>query len=942
MKRKKRYYLCSRLLSVTILLLVLAGLYSPPVVAAEVNLAYQPDKNGINTVEVTASYKKSDSVPGAVFDGIKNESGGVYKWYVPASNATDAWISVDLKASYPVSSVKVYSAFADSSTTTSQDTLTDFEVYYSAETVSDPTDASKFQLLGSKTGADGVAELKTAPTEARTIKLVSKNTKSFRIREIEIFGDPGESSKFVTNIALGKKLVSSYDNAAAEALSVLTDGITSETSGKNIYYVGANNADGAWINIDLEKVYLVQGIRIYSSYNNGTSGIDKLNNFDLCGTAEPVTDPAADSYTTLSEIRGMAAGLAEITLEEPTAIRNLKLLSHNTSAFRIREIEILGKTMPELPVATLLSPVDGETVGVSQPFTVSAQVTKEKSEISEVRFYLNDEILEGAPAVNDSTYSLTVPGQPAGIYTVRVEAENVDGGIGKSEPATVTVTDYALSGLRFTDGSGKEISALPSGGKVRAELSLSSFSGEPLKDAFFCFALFNTNTKMMEASQYQYFDLEGGGKATLTAELNNLPQQAENYCVRGFFWRGVNDMRPICDPIFFGASKPVIGAVSFDKSAYKNDEDILCSVPASDPFTGIGGVVFYVDGTKIENIATEKNGVYTVNLGSRYSGSYQVTARAVNTQGISVTSAPATVTVTGYDYDPDEIVLEVLDNAFNVYVKGSLAESNQYAKYHFKHIVDSGTNANLYRIFRSYAARRTGEVSFEVMYGGAPVIGEGEWEFAAQEVGAADFIGGYHGDELLSGVSLSLDGTSVNLNEPGVQTGQSVTFIQDSMLNRCDTPHEDVARHQKNYTVTKDGITLTQKIDWLKALTLKHGYVAMLPVNRKAGATQLTHKVQVLDPEGKVFDVPEKNSQTSGIELTKEQFGVKKVKAWGEETGIEVTLENQMGETLEGANFLMMVRDNDNKFYFDYCWNYTTQIGEIWNNTGKYRIDLKK
>ena len=79
-----------------------------------------------------------------------------------------------------------------------------------------------------------------------------------------------------------------------------------------------------------------------------------------------------------------------------------------------------------------------------------------------------------------------------------------------------------------------------------------------------------------------------------------------------------------------------------------------------------------------------------------------------------------------------------------------------------------------------------------------------------KEVGAADFIGGYHGDELMLDVITIADGNVVDMS---VQTIEKTTFNRltvfiTSMLNRCDTPDENVVKRYKVLDFSNEKLTI--------------------------------------------------------------------------------------------------------------------------------------
>ena len=944
---KKRSRVISMALSASIICSCL------PVMALaseETNVALQLGSDGANTVGITASYlNASNSFPEAVFDGKSDDGSGVNKWYVPDGESSGAWINVDLNSVCTISSIKVYSGYGNTAAT--NDKLVSYDIYYSDKNVTDESSNDEYTLLASVEADHGLYEIDFEPISARNVKIVSTQDTAFRVREIEMFGtlgsdpgesDPGDENESERNVALNKQNVTgSFSRSDSGPVTAVTDGITDQATGDYKYFVAEGYSNGAWVNIDLEDEFLVSKVIVYSGYGNTASTSDRLTDFDICCTTDSVDDPSTAEYTTVYSAQN-AEGKYEAVLDKPTLMRNVKILSNNTTQFRIREIEVIGMKAPELPEVAIVSPNEGTQIGVGSEFEISAQVTVQETELSEVTFYVDGQPLETTPSVTGDIYTVTSDVVTAGSHTIKVTAENVKGNVGESEEITIYAADYIIDSVEFENGAGESIDTLPAGDMVKASVRLSSYTNETLIAAYM--GLYNINTDVLSKASCSKIDLSAGGTETVEIGMEDLPSDIENYCVKIFLWKGEDSMEPICEPVFFGYTKPTVGDVVLDRSEYKNHEDIICSVNASDPNADIEKVEFYVNGVADTNTVTVESGVYTANLGSRYSGEYTVYAKVTNYLGVSVESEPVTFMVTGYSYDPDEIILQVGQDGFDVYVKGSMSESAAYTRYHFEHIVNEDINADLYRVYQVFADLRTDDLVFEPMFGGGALISIGELECALNEVGAEDFVGGFHGDENLTQVSLTLDGEEIDLSETGYYTGKTLMFTQDSVMNRCNTPNDNIVQHGKQYTITKDGMVIDQDIEWLASVNLDHGYTAMLPVNRMSGNEQLTHKIQVIEPwDATVYDVPKKDETTSSIPLTKKQTnGVTKVRTWGEESGIEITLENIPDKVMPNSFFILMVRDNDNKMYFDYSGHHTTEVGEKWHNVSKYQITLSK
>lgn len=292
-------------------------------------------------------------------------------------------------------------------------------------------------------------------------------------------------------------------------------------------------------------------------------------------------------------------------------------------------------------------------------------------------------------------------------------------------------------------------------------------------------------------------------------------------------------------------------------------------------------------------------------------------------------------------YSSDELVVSVESNGFKVYVKGSDEYSNNYVQYNFRHVEDEKINADLYRVYEAYAAERTGEDTFVSAMDGAKLLSNGELEFAVRELidGAAadDFIGGFHGDENLTAVSLKLDGETVDLDTTGVYTCAEVEFVQESVISKRS--QEDAANHIKSYTVDKNGIVLDQQVEWLSSIVLDDSYLCMLPVYRLHGDFQVTDYVRYIQ-DGKTVTYYAGDNVTT---TTSPVAGVYEATVYSSTNGYSAYTKFIPGEGVnsDSTKFHIWVRDaNDTKLYFRAHDGETTTVGEVWNWQNVYKLDL--
>ncbi|MGY5706828.1 hypothetical protein ACXHRA_23375 [Vibrio antiquarius] len=282
-----------------------------------------------------------------------------------------------------------------------------------------------------------------------------------------------------------------------------------------------------------------------------------------------------------------------------------------------------------------------------------------------------------------------------------------------------------------------------------------------------------------------------------------------------------------------------------------------------------------------------------------------------------------------------DLVVNVSQKNIQILAKGEDSHSNRYLEYNLKHIVDNSINADLWRLYELYESENTSNVkpySFTRVYDGKPIANAGEWEAAIREVGADDFMGGYHGDERLTSISLSVDGKPVSISDSQF-VAENVSFNQVSELFSWHTG-EVVAVHEKNYKFTQSGVVLDQRIEWLSSLDLTRAYLTMFPIKRKIDYTE---GAQITDtawtwPSGDVQDV-----SYPGFKVNV-SYDDNEVWLEGAESRFRAEIKMTSRPDLPGYSFFVTNADAYNKAYFDISGTYTTTAGEVWETSSTYKI----
>jgi len=201
---------------------------------------------------------------------------------------------------------------------------------------------------------------------------------------------------------------------------------------------------------------------------------------------------------------------------------------------------------------------------------------------------------------------------------------------------------------------------------------------------------------------------------------------------------------------------------------------------------------------------------------------------------------------------------------------------------------------------------RIEHVYIKGLFNNKSIVNGGEWSTAFREVGAGDFVGGWHGDHIL---------TSQTKTENKIkQTLELKSYFDDSTI----------ATQKREYTFYCDAISVKQSFKFKKDVVFDSVYFAMLPILRE----NLTHSAERFDT-GLFEDV-----STTNFEIQKTTDS--KVRIWGDEISATVEVKKSSIEY-----FAYIINSNHyNKVYFgDNTKKTKAQTGEEWTFETVYNFE---
>ncbi len=302
-------------------------------------------------------------------------------------------------------------------------------------------------------------------------------------------------------------------------------------------------------------------------------------------------------------------------------------------------------------------------------------------------------------------------------------------------------------------------------------------------------------------------------------------------------------------------------------------------------------------------------------------------------------------------------------SSFEVYTKSSVSNI-YYINYHFVYTekaakpelefgggTDDGANQKTYRIIGADLVKKSGNTFTKVNQ----LLQNGEIEFAFSETGAGDFVGGFHGDEIMEFAELQADGKTVDLTkESQLASCKQLVFETKTKMFRCNsdtvtTPAQQVNSHTLKYTVTsKDGIKLEQSLNWLVSdLKIRKAMACMFTVYRCTDKNErITDILEYHKWDGSVYDVFDVSNVGPKESLAGDcsYSGPSYVNIYGKDSGIFAKVGYKVEKGLQDVfcNTYSIRQYNDNKPYFSVNEKTTVKSGEEWRWVNYYNLDYRK
>ena len=794
-----------------------------------------------------------------------------------------------------------------------------------------------------------------------------------------------------TNLVSGIVPVQNFESTATGSLSTLTDGIAGDYSG---WYLRGDwhSSKNPTITFDLGAAKKIGKVVVIGSTKYGSvSSCALAENYDISYSADN------SNWTVVKSVRNNAEqySVSEFTNVE-AQYWSIRVYLENSSSYYTRIVEIEMYEGEDLEAPEVAMTVDRIEIDEGEALSLSAIASCNTSEAASVEFFNGDTKLADGVLGEDGIWSAEVLGLAAGEYIVTAAASAQSGAEAKSSPIRVRVhsSGYANIALHkasfYTNQSGdanddvlvdgltdkntkpyvwatdsRYNSTRPLGAEATIDLA-SGFDNEFwIKGVTVHSAYGNDGSEpLSDFSIYYYYGDEWTLAASVTGangyyaytfpsevlatQIKIISDQASTFRVREIEVTGTLSRKTLSKTkteITDDSGNALVlftpGTYVYASSSVSNYSEADANITAILAIKEKDGALLAV-GIDNKNAAAGNN--------TEYNLSVKIPDNAVNAyceiywwDMNTLTPYFASESCTSLEkspYSSDELVVDVDGSGFKVYVKGSNEYANLYTQYNFSHINSTSINADLYRIYNSYAVKRTGDTAFAPAMDNARLLSDGELEFAFMELvndeKMSDFVGGFHGDERLTDAVLKIDGEEVDLSVAAAYKCASVEFVQNSVINRCDTADYKLANHKKSYAVTKDGVTLNQEIEWLEDVNLIDYYYCMFPVD-----SDVTDYVRYFYNGNEIVFDAGNNPGYQSVPI----IGVNEATVYGDKSGYYANVKfiPESICTVYPTEFFFQVREaaHDTKVYIG-NYNDNTQVakGTFWKWQNIYQLDL--
>ena len=274
--------------------------------------------------------------------------------------------------------------------------------------------------------------------------------------------------------------------------------------------------------------------------------------------------------------------------------------------------------------------------------------------------------------------------------------------------------------------------------------------------------------------------------------------------------------------------------------------------------------------------------------------------------------------------------LRVIKSGTGLKIYVPCKKSSNWIEYYYYHYNSDTINMHQWRIYTVKVVDKDFKalVSFD---------DQCEWEGAIKEQGAADYMGGYHGDETNVELSLMIDDTVMSLSASSDNFDvycESVHIVNQSTLNRCNTPGTNLFTRWKDEIWTRDGLIIRNKYKALQEVSLIESKIGLLSAKYTTTAGAEIVKTARKNDDYSLLDMSAAYSGFAGKDIS--QFEL-----WGQTSEIYISIGFKTDKVYPNRQrYITDFRSQNRcKVYFDATGSYTMQAGEFLNGVSTIFIN---
>jgi hypothetical protein len=286
-------------------------------------------------------------------------------------------------------------------------------------------------------------------------------------------------------------------------------------------------------------------------------------------------------------------------------------------------------TAPSAPTVSLSSPAGGSSYTAPATVAITATATTTQGTITQVEFYNGAALLGADPT---APYSFNWTNVAAGSYSITAKAIGSNGASSTSAPVSISVTAPAAPVVALTSPANGSSAMAPGSFIINA----------------------NATTTQGTITQVEFYSgatlLSADATAPYSLAWSNVPAGSYSITAKAM---GSNGTTSTSVPVTVTVVVPVAPTVSLTAPVNGASAAAPATFAISATATATQGTVAQVEFYNAATLlGTDTTAPYTYNWANVAAGTYSITAKAIGSNGLSMTSAPVSVTATGAPTGP--------------------------------------------------------------------------------------------------------------------------------------------------------------------------------------------------------------------------------------------------------------------------------------------------